>query len=332
MSSEQQLEELYREISDKESVTLFVAPPIRFGYKQSDYLYLLYKEIFKSSSYQIKNISPFKHPLPFFHNLQKLPSIFHYHWLECTGFLNLPRFFYQFISIVLYKLTGGHLVWTIHNKMPLDGKYKWLNFRARRWMAKNAVRIHVQCKSAIPKLSSFYDTDESKFFVIPHPKYPPVLMPRAAAVEAINLRFDVNIKMQDRLFLMIGHISEYKQIEEVCEIFKNEPIQKKLIIAGPVKKGQMKLFKRLKKKTRDIPNIFLIPQFIKEECVPEFLNAADYLVFNFKDVITSGGVHLAISYNKKTLLPDTECMRELDNEYFRFFSSTEQLRDIIKES
>ncbi|NIS38724.1 hypothetical protein GWN91_06210, partial [Candidatus Saccharibacteria bacterium] len=64
-------------------------------------------------------------------------------------------------------------------------------------------------------------------------------MPRAAAIEAINHRYNVQIKIQDRLFLMFGHISSYKQIDKVCAIFKDEPYHKKLLVVGPVKKGQM---------------------------------------------------------------------------------------------
>lgn len=326
------LEEIYYELSQEKNVTLFVAPPIRFGYKQSDYLYLFYKNLFKSGRYSIENITLAGHLKPILKNLRLKPSIFHYHWIECTGFVNLPFFIYKFLCLFIYTKSGGKLVWTIHNKMPLDGKYLLINKMVRGWVARHANLLHTQCSSAIQELSQFYGVEESKFRTIPHPKYPPMLMPRAAAIEAINYRFDVNIKVQDRLFLMIGHISQYKQIEEVCEIFKEEPIQKKLIIAGPVKKGQMKVFKRIRKMVSPLSNVILIPQFIKEESVPEFMNAADILIFNFKDVFTSGGVHLALSYNKPVILPRTDCMKELEGENKLFFDTPNELKELIIQS
>lgn len=326
------LEEIYDELSQEKNVTLFVAPPVRFGYKQSDYLYLFYKDLFKSGRYSIENITIAGHFKPIILNLRSKPSIFHYHWIECTGIINLPFFIYKFLCLFIYTKTGGNLVWTIHNKMPLDGKYLWINKIVRVWVARNADLLHTQCASAIQELSHFYGVDESKFRTIPHPKYPPMLMPRAAAIEAINYRFDVNIKVQDRLFLMIGHISEYKQIEQVCEIFKEEPVQKKLIVAGPVKKGHMKVFKRIRKLVSPLPNVILIPQFIKEESVPEFMNAADILVFNFKDVFTSGGVYLALSYNKPIFMPRTDCMMELEGENNHFFENLHELKELIIQS
>ena len=329
MNDKIQMEDLYREIAGDKHVTVFVAPPIRFGYKQSDYLYLLYKDLFRLDQFRFRSITRFRHFIPVISSIRKQPSIFHYHWLECTGFFNLFTFFYRMLSLMLYKWTGGKLVWTMHNKMPLDCKYKKLNYAARRWLAGNAERIHIQCESAIPEMAFFYRVPEEKFRFIPHPKYPPELMPRASAVEAINLRFGCNIKMQDRLFLMIGHISPYKQICQVCDIFINQPIQKKLIIAGPVKKGQMKYYKKLKKKIRGVENIILIPQFISEECVPEFLNASDNMIFNFTGLLTSGGVHLALSYKKPVIVPDNSCMRELNRKEMIFFSTFDELKEIM---
>jgi glycosyltransferase involved in cell wall biosynthesis len=330
MTDKNKLQELYGEITDSESATIFVAPPIRFSHKQSDFLYLFYKEVFTSAQYEVKSLKAFFHFKPLLNHLSGKPSILHYHWLEIRSLFSLPLFLYKFVFIMLYKWAGGKLVWTVHNKIPLDVKYQRLNFIFRRWMAKNAELLHIQCRAPLPEISRFYGVDESKFRVIPHPKFPPKLMPRAAAIEAINHRFDVHIKVQDRLFLMIGHISEYKGIAEVCEVFKSEPIQKKLIIAGPVKKGQMKYYKALRRLLKTSENIILIPQFINEESVPEFMNAPDYLIFNFKNVITSGGVHLAMSYQKPAILPETECMKELHGENFHFFKTSDELKELIR--
>ena len=323
------IQDLYREITDSESITLFVAPPIRFSHKQSDYLYLFYKEIFKMNGFVIKSLKSYTHFKPLVSNLFGKPSLLHYHWIECSGLLSLPLFIYKFLCLMLYKWTGGKMIWTVHNKMPMDGKFYQINYLFRRWMAKNADLLHIQCHSAIPEVSSFFGVNESKFRFVPHPVFPPELMPRAAAVEAINHRFNVNIKIQDRLFLMIGHISKYKQIDQVCDMFIKQPIQKKLVIAGPVKKGQMKLYRKLKKKINGVENIIMIPQFISEESVPEFLNASDYTIFNFTGLLTSGGVNLALSYKKPVIVPDISCIRELDRNELIFFKSREELEEII---
>ncbi|MEX0906405.1 MAG: glycosyltransferase [Balneolaceae bacterium] len=324
------LEEVYDELYNKGNISVLVHPKIRYAYKQSDYAYLLFRTLFTQSRFRINNLSAATHWKLIFANRLKKQTVLHYHWLECTGVIRFVSFLYKWLNIILFIWMKGKMVWTIHNQMPPDSKFLWLNYRIRRWMAKNADLLLVHCQSVIPELSKFFGVDESKFRVIPHPDFPSFLMPRAAAVESINLRFNANIKIQDRLFLVFGHISAYKQIEPICEIFREEPVHKKLVIAGPVKKGQMKLFKRLRRIARNSENIILIPRFIKEEYVPEFMNAADFIIFNYKDVMAAGGAALGKSYNKKIVLPRKYCLQELNGSQSFFFESEAELKEIVQ--
>jgi hypothetical protein len=325
-----QLEELYKGLSSANPIPLFVAPRIRFAYKKSDYLYLFYKNLLVSSDYSITDVSTLGHLKFVGYQLFKRKAILHYHWLEYTGFWSGFSFLFKLICIFLFCKLSGKLVWSVHNRMPPDCRGEWLNFRARRWMARHAHILLVECQTGIDELSTFFGVPETKFRVWPHPSYPPQLIPRAAAIEAINHRYDLHIKIQDRIFLMFGHISVYKQIEQVCHIFLNETIHKKLLIVGPVKKGQMKLYKRLWKMIKDHENIILIPQFIKEYSVPEFMNAADYVVFNYSDILTSGGVPLARSYDKTLILPAKGCLKEQKGKNLQFFKTQDELKKIIR--
>lgn len=324
------LRDIYEELDCKKPCKLFTAPPIRFAYKKSDYLYLLYKNLIGSSDFNLSGISTLGHIKCLGWQLFKKNSVLHYHWIECTGFFSIFVYIYKLLCIQIFSFLGGKVIWSVHNKMPLDCRMEWVNYKGRRWLAKKADLLLIECETVAVDLSSFLGVSESKMRVWPHPGYPPQLMPRAAAIEAINHRYNTSIKVQDRLFLMFGHISAYKQIDRVCKIFLEEPIQKKLIIVGPVKKGQMKLYKHIRKISKKSSNIILIPQFIKEECVPEFMNAADYVLFNYKDVLSSGGVPLAQSYNKPIILPLKGCLRELDDDNLRHFKTQEELKEVIK--
>lgn len=330
MARLEKLEDLYHELIGKTSCTLFVAPPIRFTYKKSDYLYLLYKKLLSSADFKIRNISTLAHLQFVLWQILKKPSILHYHWLEISGPVSALSVAVKCCCIQWYKMLGGKVVWTVHNPLPPDSGYKWFNLKARTFLAKRSDLLVVECESAITNISTFFSVHTKKIRVWPHPSYPPQLIPRAAAVEAINHRYNVDLKVQDRLFLMFGHISPYKQIHKICQFFIQEPVQKKLIIAGPVKKGQMKYYKRLKKIASKHKNIVLIPQFIKEDSVPEFMNASDYLLFNYKNVLSTGGVPLAQSYNKPIILPKKGCLQVLNGNNLRFFNSQDELKEIIK--
>jgi glycosyltransferase involved in cell wall biosynthesis len=331
MSQIKELRELYDGLSTSKPMTLFVAPRIRYTYKKSDYLFLFYKKLLGSPDFSIFDVSTIGHLKFVLHQLIKRDSVLHYHWIQFSGVWSGIGYLFKICCVAMYLMLGGKLVWSVHNKLPPDCKHKWLHKKVRKWLAQKADRLVVECESVIDDLSDFFDVSPEKFWVWPHPGYPPQLMPRAAAIEAINHRYQVQIKIQDRLFLMFGHISSYKQIDKVCTIFKKEPYHKKLLVVGPVKQGQMSYYKKIRKIARRQENILLIPQFIKEDHVPEFMNASDYLLFNYRDVLTSGGVPLAKSYDKTIILPQKGCLKEQEGKNLKFFKSQKELKEIIRE-
>jgi len=312
--------------------TLFVVPLIRYNYPKSDYLYLFYKNFIESNDPpRISSISALGHFKFVFTKVFGNPCVVHYHWLEFQDKWSLLGMVYKWLCLFLYKIFGGKLVWTIHNKMPHNDRYYKGNFLLRKWMAQRADLLHVHCATAVNEMSDFFEIPKNKFVVIPHPEFPAKLIPRAAAVEALNQRFHLNLKNSHKVYLNFGNISRYKRLQELATIFKSLDSNKKLIIAGPVKKGHMVEYKKLKEIQKDSGNIHIIPQFISEECVAEFFNAADYTVFNYKEILTSGGIELAKSYRKKMILPLKGCLKELkDQPDVISFKSSDELERILQ--
>lgn len=331
MNQINQLEDVYYELSEARPVNLFVTPLIRYSYKKSDYLYLFYKKLLASPDFNIKDVSTIGHLKFLIYQLFKRNVILHYHWLQYSGFLSGISYFFKLLCIYLYVNLGGKLVWSVHNKLPPDCNNEWLHINVRKWLAEQADILVLECEAAVSDISSYFNVSPKKFRVWPHPGYPPQLMPRAAAIESVNHRYETHIKVQDRIFLMFGHISSYKQIDRVCEIFGDESIHKKLLVVGPVKKGQMHYYKKIRKAVRKQKNIILIPQFIREHVVPEFMNAADFVVFNYREILTSGGVPLAKSYEKTIILPQKGCLVEQEGENLVFFNTQEELKKIIRD-
>ncbi len=64
------------------------------------------------------------------------------------------------------------------------------------------------------------------------------------------------------------------------------------------------------------------------------LALADCTIFNYRDVLTSGGVHLALAYKKPVIAPLSGCLKELQNNQINFFKIDEDrnknLVDVIK--
>jgi glycosyltransferase involved in cell wall biosynthesis len=327
------LRELYDSVLP-ECRDVYVVPLIRYKYKKSDYLYLLYRDMINSTMKpNINSTSAFNHLRFVIAALMGNKVILHYHWLEFQDFRALFGMPYKLTCIWLFKLFGGKLVWTIHNKQPHDRNFRRLNHIMRKRMAKKADALHVHCKTAIEIMSNHYGMSTEKFHVIAHPKYPSELIPRAAAIESLNQRFGIVIKSTDRIFLSFGQIVEYKQLCELVKMFIDLPKTKKLLIAGPVKKGHLSYYRKLKKLIgKSNPNVIMLPNFISEDSVPEFFNAADFTIFNYSDILTSGGVELARSFQKTVIVPNAGCLTELkgDPEVI-IFENQDELSNILQQ-
>ena len=129
---------------------------------------------------------------------------------------------------------------------------------------------------------------------------------------------------------MFGAIAEYKRIKEVVEIFKVLGEKDKLIVAGFVKRWNQNYFNELKNLV-DNKRIFLKGSLIPDEDVPYFLNSADCVIFNYRNVLTSGGAELALSYKKKIIIPDSGCIREMkSSDIFKFDGDLKSLEKIIR--
>lgn len=238
---------------------------------------------------------------------------------------------WKWTCLQIFFLLGGKLIWTIHNKEPHRGRWLRINYLLRRWMAQRAEQLHVHCQSVIPELSDYFDVPAEKFFVHPHPRFPAQYIPRRESINRLNQTYRLNISPDNQIFLIFGNIARYKRIGKVVDIFSRLSNKNELIIAGKVKKGNQKLFKRLNRKVKENKNIKIIGRFIPDERVPYFLNSADYLIFNHYKLIASGAIELAFSYDKPVLAPRKGCLKEQFNHpKVHLFESQEELENLMQ--
>ena len=312
-------------------VKVFVVPQIPVKNRNTSYLCQLYKEFLKNSfPIKIETFNAASLPKIFFSSLKSEKSILHYHWFEFEDLKSLIGIKWKFFWIILYKIMGGKLIWTVHNRIPHHNKYIFLNKKIRKLFALLANKLHVHCESAIGQVIVILNVTKEKFFVVKHPEFPADIFEKEKAIEGLNQKyFNNQLKTDDKIFLMFGAIAEYKCIKEVIEIFTSLNERNKLLIAGFIKKGNFSYFKELKK-ISDKRKIFLEGSLIPDEDVPYFLNSADFCIFNYKDILASGGVHLALSYNKQVILPRTGCLKELNGNNIYFFEMKENRKENLK--
>ena len=245
---------------------LYVVPLLNYHIKNTDYLYLLYKDILSEKKIEFVNLSAGKHYKLAGKGIRD--SILHYHWFEVTDFKSLAGIFWKLFWIILYKAAGGKIVWTVHNKYPHAGSFLWLNKPLRKIMALLADRLHVHCSAAVDIMRPVLKVKAGKFFVYPHPVYPAVIEDKARAYRKLCSVYSIeNNYKNEKLFLVFGQIAKYKGIEGIVDAFLKTHNNYRLIIAGTVKKGSEEYFEKIRQRIADKEGINIIDRVIPDEDV-----------------------------------------------------------------
>lgn len=312
---------------------IYVIPLINFSFKKTNYLYLLYKNFIENNEkyhIQIQSISVFLYPRIVLSRLINEKAIVHHHWLEVTDIKSFWGMFWKIFWLSLFKLFNGKLIWTIHNKFPHKGNYKLINSYIRKYMARISNRLHVHCASAIEIMSPILKVPKEKFFIVEHPKFSSEIYDKRKARDQVLKKYPLlSIKENDIIFLMFGEIAEYKKIKETAIIFNQLEKNKRLFVAGRIKKGSEKYFKEILELSRNNNQVFVDGHIIPEENVPAVFNMSDFVLFNYKEVLTSGSVFLALSYNKKVIIPNRGCLKELSGDNIIKFENENHLKNIL---
>lgn len=328
------LTELYSQVN-KHFSKVFVVPLIRYNFPKTDYLFLLYRDFLtQPNEVEIKSISVFGHFKLVLAAAFDNYTILHYHWLEFQNLKALLGMPYKLICIALYKLFGGSIVWTVHNLTPHDKKYLKLHTSIHRWMAKRASIIHVHSTSAVSIVSEYLNIEKTKIVILKHPQFPSEELSKDEAQEQFLSNYgDGKNSLESPVFLIFGGISEYKGIREIIDILSTQEKDFSLIIAGYVKIGQEALHNFIIDKTIDDQRVTYVPTFIPEEHYPSLLHNSDVCIFNYDEILTSGGVEMALAYQKKIIAPNLGCLQDLkDRDNVSLFNSKEELKNLIHES
>jgi beta-1,4-mannosyltransferase len=298
------------------------------------YISLLYED-FSSHAIEVEYLIKDNYKDVVLRRLRGEPSLVHHHWLQFNNLYYIKPLSIVFFWLVIYRMMGGTVVWTLHNKLPHDNPYLRTNRWIRRSFAKLATKLHVHCSSAIYEMSTFLKVPKGKFFVVRHPDYPVKFVSRQEALNGIKEKYshylqdDKYVELHEEIYLMLGQIKPYKGIEELVDLFlDNQNVaNKKLLVAGRIKDDAYG--NRIIQKAKTTKNIIIISEFIPHEDAPLFFSLCTYVIFNHKDVLTSGGVIEALNYKKKIIAPDKGCLSDLEGDNLSKFNTLEELKKML---
>ena len=238
------------------------------------------------------------------------PDILHIHWHHPFLIASSRRktVFKSAIftgKLLLLKLFGIKIVWTVHNIVSHERKFSSLELFFSKILAKLCDKLIVHCPSAKEEVMKGYGVSDSSIAVIPHGNYIQNYrneISKAQARERLKICTEI-------VFLYFGLIRPYKGVGELIDAFEklNSPKAKLLIVGKPYNK---EIGGNIKKKCKD-KNIKTIFKFIPDDKIQVYMNASDVLVLPYKDILTSGAVILAMSFGKPVIAPAIGCILDI---------------------
>lgn len=240
-------------------------------------------------------------------------DILHLHWLNpfllasSRGKMILKSS--SFIGeLLILKLFGIKIVWTVHNIISREGKFSSLELFFSRLLTRLCNRIIVHSQLAKYEVEKAYRmAGDSQITIVPHGNYIHIYENIVSKAQA---RKRLQLDAEDIIFLYFGLIRPYKGVSELIEAFeKLNALQAKLLIVG--KPLNNEITDEIREKCGVDKNIKLIFEFIPEYEVQIYMNAADIVVLPYRDILTSGAVMLAISFGKPVIVPAIGCIPDV---------------------
>ena len=240
-------------------------------------------------------------------------DIIHLHWqhrllLADSKLKTIIKSLLFICQVLVVKALGTKVVWTVHNLQNHEQKHKELELFFSSIIARLADAIIAHCEAANREIQIVFNVKENeKIAVVPQGNYLNVYKNSVSQNDARNR---LNLSPTDLAFVYFGRIRLYKGLLELIESFqKLDSSHVKLIIVG--EPGYEHFGKLLSKKAREDTNIQLILQFIPDDEVQIYLNAADIMVLPYRDVLNSGAAILGMSFGKAIIAPHLGCMSDV---------------------
>lgn len=246
-------------------------------------------------------------------------SVVHFHWLAPYIYAgpyhrSLVRLVFTAVELIVLRLAGIPVVWTVHNLAIHESNHPRLE-----WWFKHAFvrfgfcdRLILHCEAMEDDFIDTYQLSErarKKIRFTPHGHY------------FYNYENDISPEEARRrlnlgtgpVFLFFGRIRPYKGILELIDAYRSvsDGDSHLLIVGNP---EDEELAAELEGCTRDDDRIVTRLEYVPDEDVQLYMNAADAVVLPFKDITTSGSAILAMTFGKAVVVPRKGCLPELLDE------------------
>lgn len=335
------LSELYRELAPS-GAEVFIVPRRQRERTLSDYLSLLYvdwdadethpdSKSDLNSEFPLTDLSLAAHIRLVTSRMTGRVALLHYHWFEFQSFPSALGMIYRWACISLFHALGGHIIWTVHNLQPHQGRWKRANRWISRRLALKADRILAHCGQARDQIAVRFGVPAQTIRVHPHPSYPVTPIAEHEALERLSDNFGITLNPERPRFLCFGHIAAYKQLDVLVSCILEAAPQCQILIAGQPKPDSGATMRALASMRNTHPEgLFLLTDWIPDEELASVFGSCSVCVFHHREILASGGVHMALAFSKPVIAPRKGCISELaPHPLLHLFETSQELRELL---
>jgi glycosyltransferase involved in cell wall biosynthesis len=221
--------------------------------------------------------------------------------------LSFVRSIIFIFNVIGVKILGVNIVWTAHNKYNHEQYHIGIDLMISRVLVTFCDAITVECslaKEVVVEL--FHVADGSKVHVVPEGNYIPAY---ENTVEKDAAKAEVGVEPADFLFMFFGMVRPYKGVDRLLEAFDATTLDARLFVAGsPVDDESRESVTRRASAEGGINTVL---EYIPNDEVQVYMNAADVVVLPYREILTSGSLLLAMSFGRPVVAPAIGCIPEV---------------------
>lgn len=243
---------------------------------------------------------------------RKRKFVIHVHWLTALCQMDGPSLRVSWnvcklmMKILLIRILGFRLVWTVHNLQSHESKHPILERWLRIFTAHIAHGVIVHCNRAAELASSTYSIGKQAITVTPHGNYIGHYPVNESKEEARSL---LGFKSQDFVFMSFGQIRKYKGLEQLISVFRELDLPNaRLLIVGKPLNNEVESY--IRKLSDGDSRIHMVLEFVPDDRTSLYHSASDVVVLPFHRILTSGAVILGLSMGLPVITTRFGCMPE----------------------
>jgi len=250
-------------------------------------------------------------PLLSLHRKHPTVAVFHLHWInDYLGRILWSgsrlkfsiRLFQMAADVLLVRLRGIKVVWTVHNRLSHESEHPAREIMARRLLARLVSRLIFhshEARAEIQRLLAINLIHRSD--VIPHGHYIGMYPTNPRREHQLRERFA--LKAEETVVLFFGNLRRYKGVSQLLQAFETvkHPHLRLLIAGNPFDQSIADELTTAAERDR---RLGLYLGFIPEADVGPLYAISQIAVVPFERTLTSGSAILALSQGKALILPE----------------------------